>query len=47
MDSAGITLGSESAFPKSEYDGCVARARADLERAGIDVMIVTGPENIF
>ncbi|MFO1149927.1 MAG: Xaa-Pro peptidase family protein [Alsobacter sp.] len=47
MDSAGIASGSESAFPKGEYDGRVARARANLERAGIDVMIVTGPENIF
>lgn len=47
MDSAGVTQGSESAFPKAEYDGRVARARANLQRAGIDVMIVTGPENIF
>jgi Xaa-Pro dipeptidase len=47
MDSAGVAQGAESAFPKAEYDGRVARARALLEAAGIDVMIVTGPENIF
>jgi Xaa-Pro dipeptidase len=47
MDSAGVAQGAESAFPKTEYDGRVARARRLLESAGIDVMIVTGPENIF
>ena len=47
MDSAGVAQGAESAFPKAEYDGRVARARRLLEAAGIDVMIVTGPENIF
>ena len=47
MDSAGVIQGGESAFPKAEYDGRVARARALLQAAGIDVMIVTGPENIF
>jgi Xaa-Pro dipeptidase len=47
MDSAGVAQGGESAFPKVEYDGRVARARRLLQAAGIDVMIVTGPENIF
>jgi Xaa-Pro dipeptidase len=47
MDSAGVAQGAESAFPKAEYDGRVARARRLLQAAGIDVMIVTGPENIF
>src|SRR5579863_2164899 len=47
MDSAGVRQGAESAFPKAEYDGRIARARALLQAAGIDVMIVTGPENIF
>lgn len=47
MDEPGVTQGSESAFPKQEYDGRVERTRAGLVRAGIDVMIVTGPENIF
>ena len=43
----GIVQGSESAFPRAEYDGRLARARAALAGAGIDVMVVTGPENIF
>ncbi|QPF95036.1 M24 family metallopeptidase [Bradyrhizobium commune] len=47
MTSASVQQGSESAFPKHEYDGRVARARALLAKAGIDVMVVTGPENIF
>ncbi|MDA9507134.1 Xaa-Pro aminopeptidase [Bradyrhizobium sp. CCBAU 11386] len=47
MTSASVQQGSESAFPKQEYDGRVARARALLAKAGIDVMVVTGPENIF
>lgn len=42
-----VVQGSESAFPKAEYDGRVARARALLAKSGLDVMIVTGPENIF
>jgi Xaa-Pro dipeptidase len=44
---SGVQQGSESAFPKAEYDGRVARARVLLAKAGLDVMIVTGPENIF
>jgi Xaa-Pro dipeptidase len=47
MDNNGIRQGSESAFPKAEYDQRVARARKFLAAAGIDVMVVTGPENIF
>jgi Xaa-Pro aminopeptidase len=47
MDSGGIRQGSESAFPKAEYDQRVLRARKLLALAGIDVMVVTGPENIF
>lgn len=43
----GVVQGQESAFPKAEYDARVAKARAGLAEAGIDVMIVTGPENIF
>ena len=47
MDNNGLRQGSESAFPKTEYDQRVARARKLLAAAGIDVMVVTGPENIF
>jgi Xaa-Pro dipeptidase len=42
-----VRQGSESAFSATEYDERVRRARANLVDAGIDVMIVTGPENIF
>jgi Xaa-Pro dipeptidase len=42
-----LRQGSESAFPKAEYDERVDRARALLAKASIDVMLVTGPENIF
>ena len=44
---ASVVQGQESAFPKAEYDARVARARQGLVEAGIDVMIVTGPENLF
>lgn len=47
MDTSGIRQGSESAFPKVEYEQRVARARRLLAKAGIDVMVVTGPENIY
>jgi len=43
----GVRQGSESAFPKAEYDARVARAKTALAAAGIDVLIATGPENIF
>src|SRR5580693_4569475 len=46
-DSGSVLQGAESAFPKTEYEQRVARARRLLEAAGIDAMIVTGPENIF
>ena len=46
-DTTGVRQGSESALPKAEYDGRIARARSLLAKAGIDVMVVTGPENIF
>jgi Xaa-Pro dipeptidase len=42
-----VRQGSESAFSAAEYAERVRRARANLAQAGIDVMIVTGPENIF
>ena len=48
MDSAGVLQGSEIGFSQS---GIRATGRASapslLEAAGIDAMIVTGPENIF
>ena len=47
MSTANVVQGCESAFPKSEYDARVARAREGLAAAGLDAMVVTGPENIF
>lgn len=42
-----VVQGSESAFSVQEFDLRVARARELLTAAGLDVMIITGPENIF
>lgn len=47
MDTIGVTQGQESAFPPEEYAARQAAARAGLQSAGLDAMIVTGPENIF
>lgn len=44
---SSVKQGGESAFARSEYDERVRLARANLQAAGIDVMVVTGPENIF
>lgn len=47
MDHTGVTQGQEAAFPKSEFEDRLNRAREGLVRAGIDAMVITGPENIF
>jgi Xaa-Pro dipeptidase len=44
---AAVSQGQEAAFPKDELDDRQARARVALAAKGIDIMIVTGPENIF
>jgi Xaa-Pro dipeptidase len=44
---SSVKQGGESAFARTEYDERVRRARVNLQQAGIDVMVVTGPENIF
>jgi Xaa-Pro dipeptidase len=44
---SAVVQGQESAFPKEEYEGRIARARDNLVEAGIDALVVTGPENIF
>jgi Xaa-Pro dipeptidase len=43
----GVIQGSQSAFPKAEYDGRIRRVRETLVRRGLDAIVVTGPENIF
>ncbi|KAA5606600.1 aminopeptidase P family protein [Roseospira marina] len=42
-----VHLGQEAAFSRAVFDGRVTAARAALAARGIDVMVVTGPENIF
>jgi Xaa-Pro dipeptidase len=42
-----IVQGQESAFPREEYARRQALAREGLSAAGLDALIVTGPENIF
>ena len=46
-DFADVVKGGEAAFPEEEFAERVERARAVLESRGIDVLLVTGPENIF
>lgn len=42
-----VIQGAESAFSQAEYAERVRRARVNLQATGIDVMVITGPENIF
>lgn len=39
--------GIESAFPREEYENRLAALRALMAERGIDLLLVTGPENIF
>ena len=47
MQPINVIQGSESAFSAEEYAQRIQRTRERLSAAGVDVMIVTGPENIF
>jgi len=49
MNNSGAVIkpGIEATFPKEELDTRLERARGALAERGIDVMIVTGPENIY
>ncbi len=47
VDGAVVQSGLEATFSKAELDARVASARDALGERGIDVMIVTGPENIY
>jgi Xaa-Pro dipeptidase len=42
-----VKQGQECVFPREEIEVRQARARKALAAQGIDIMIVTGPENIF
>ncbi|WP_416259978.1 M24 family metallopeptidase [Gibbsiella quercinecans] len=46
-DLGRIIRGAESAFSAGEYQTRVQKARQLLTQAELDVMIITGPENIF
>nr|WP_129952606.1 Xaa-Pro peptidase family protein [Rahnella sp. RFA10(1/100)] len=46
-DTGRIVPGAESAFHEEEYRQRMAKARQLLVKAGLDVMVITGPENIF
>ena len=47
VDNVVAVKGSEAAFPADEFDKRMNAARSELARRGIDVYIITGPENIF
>lgn len=44
---ASIPLGSECAFPREELDRRLGALQARLAKAGIDLFLTSGPENIF
>lgn len=43
---AEVSSGQELAFPHSEYEGRVARVRASMDAAGVDLLILHTPESI-
>lgn len=47
LGGAVVPSGPEAVFTKAELAGRIGAARAALAARDIDVMIVTGPENIF
>jgi Xaa-Pro dipeptidase len=46
-DLGRVVPGAESAFSEAEYKQRIERARQLLTQAGLDLMVITGPENIF
>ncbi len=44
---ASVPLGSEAAFPRAELDRRVAALQERLRADGIDLLLTSGPENIF
>jgi Xaa-Pro dipeptidase len=42
-----VPLGSESVFPKAEYDDRVRMVQAQLSKRKIDLLLLSGAENIF
>jgi Xaa-Pro dipeptidase len=46
-DLSGVTQGAEAVFTEDEFDRRIAAARDVAAARGIDVLVLTGPENIF
>ncbi|MDG4889750.1 M24 family metallopeptidase [Mesorhizobium sp. WSM4887] len=44
---AAVPQGAESAFPKAEYVERIARLRKEMAAKGFDLVLLSGPENIF
>ncbi|HEX7125942.1 MAG TPA: M24 family metallopeptidase [Thermodesulfobacteriota bacterium] len=44
---SGIVPGSTSAFPRAEFDARIAAARRLMAARGLDLALVTAPENVF
>ena len=44
---SGVAQGVEAVFPKAEFEQRIAAARERAAAGGIDLLVLTGPENIF
>jgi Xaa-Pro dipeptidase len=42
-----VPQGAESAFPKAEYEQRMERLRSRMKEKGFDLVLLSGPENIF
>lgn len=42
-----VPQGAESVFPKAEYEARLERLRARMQEKGFDLVLLSGPENVF
>jgi Xaa-Pro dipeptidase len=42
-----VPQGAESVFPKAEYDRRIDRLRTRMNEKGLDLVLLSGPENVF
>src|SRR5882724_8813884 len=42
-----VPQGAESVFPKAEYDARLERLRGRMKEKGFDLVLLSGPENVF
>lgn len=42
-----VPQGAESVFPKAEYEGRLERLRGRMKEKGFDLVLLSGPENVF